>query len=151
MAPPAIHDKGGPVPITALLVPPGTDDPIVRVQLRDEHSSLRELQRLVGGSIDRLVIRGRSRDDVTFWINDEGKNVCVDEDGNVLVNDRVTSWMRHGNARLSIEAGCLFAGDYVAGPVVITGHDGQGGSCDAPQEFLSLATGASHESAAESR
>jgi hypothetical protein len=75
----------------------------------DTENSLEFLQQAVGGFVEHLPfpIEG-----VDAWVNEEGKIFGLEP------NPVATSEMRN--------AGLLFPGDYIAGVMVLTGHDGEG-------------------------
>ena len=70
-------------------------------------------------------------DPITGYINEEGKYLCIDEDGNVEVNQRATKLMLPGTG--------LHDGDFIAGPFVIAGFDPNTGEhIDLPDTYLTL-------------
>jgi hypothetical protein len=88
---------------------------VVPLDLPDEGSALGVLQAAVGGMIEALPLPYREGDKATCYVHDEGKYACVDDEGNVEVNHRGTALMKPGIG--------LFAGDFIAGPMVIAGFD----------------------------
>lgn len=74
---------------------------------------LRQLQAAVGGTVTVVP----SDNEVTFWVNDEGKILGFPV--NWLATD---SWIRWDSV------GCVLHGDWLAGPVVVTGGATAAGS-----------------------
>jgi hypothetical protein len=110
---------------TALVIPedPNVDPYKVDIERAD---SLGALQRIVGGYIEALPVRDRP--DLTAYVHEEGKFVCQ-------ANGRATQFMARG----------LFAGDYIAGNLVICGFDaGTGENLDCPVDVLMLVSAATH-------
>jgi hypothetical protein len=95
----------------AVVIP--VEGPVMSLDLPDSGSALDVLQSAVGGMIEALPFPGF--DDVTTYVNEEGKFTCLDDDGNVEVNLRATALMKPGIG--------LFPGDFIAGPFVIAGFD----------------------------
>jgi hypothetical protein len=93
--------------VEALVIP--VDGPIQRVEL---DGSLEQLQTLVGGFIEALPLPEFicPDDDVTAYVNDEGKFSA-----NCGINMRATNFLVPGIG--------LFWGDYIAGPMVVSGFD----------------------------
>lgn len=98
----------------ALLIP--VEGPIEEVELtpNDDGSSLAQLQALVGGYIQALPMPDFIGDDVTAYINEEGKF-----SGDTRPNMRATDFMVPGVG--------LMMGDYIAGPFVLCGFDAERG------------------------
>lgn len=88
-------------------------------------SGLRPLQELVGGDIESVVIpapdsdRAVPRHDATGWINDDGKYARLPR------NEKATA----------LVASLLYPGDYIAGPMVITGMTEDGENVDVPDDM----------------
>jgi hypothetical protein len=110
---------------TAVVIPADEDEPVRRVVLNDDgDSSLRQLQEIVGGNIEAVPYHASS--EVTTYVHEEGKYVFVEEDGTAKVNARATRLMAPG----------LFAGDWIAGPLVVCGFDAETGeNRDCPEGF----------------
>lgn len=82
------------------------------------------LQRIVGGYIEAIP----SADSVTIWVNEEGKLQGLQE--NILAEQFYKPFDRYG---------CLKAGDWIAGNVVITGKASPSGrATSAPTNTLDL-------------
>lgn len=97
----------------------GTDNLIVKAEM-DNENTLGFLQGRVGGLIEHLPfpIRG-----VDAWINEEGKYAAwINEEGETISglpkNKLATDIMSN--------AGMLFDGDWVAGPMVLTRSNDEG-------------------------
>jgi hypothetical protein len=91
--------------VIALLVPWDGTKPVEEVEL-PEGSQLDELQRLVGGFIEALPFPNDDR--ATAYVNEEGKYTA-----DAGINRRATDVM------LPV----LFAGDWIAGDLVVCGFD----------------------------
>lgn len=98
----------------ALLIP--VEGPIEEIDLNpdDNGSSLAQLQALVGGYIQALPMPDFIGDNVTAYINEEGKY-----SGDTRPNMRATDFMVPGVG--------LMMGDYIAGPFVLCGFDAERG------------------------
>jgi Domain of unknown function (DUF3846) len=101
----------------AIFIPADSDAPVRMV----ESSGLRDLQRLVDGNIDYAPT---DHDDLTLWINDEGKMLQLAR------NERADAWWK-----ANIHA--TFAGDYIAGDAVLVGFDPESGEdADVPERII---------------
>lgn len=102
-----------------LLIPVDETEPISRVSVdSDPPRSLAELQDLVEGDIEALPVPGSDR--LTAYINENGKTLALPS------NHRATRLI----------GPLLFAGDYIAGPLVVCGFDpDQGTNLDCPPGF----------------
>jgi hypothetical protein len=99
----------------ALLIPVEGDIEIV------EQNGLDDLQKLVGGCIE-TVTPPKEREDIALYFNEEGKLLAPP----LPNNPRATLWM----------AGMLMPGDYIGGPLVITGFDAKtGDNTDVPDDL----------------
>lgn len=124
--------------IRALLIPVDAPPREIELQHARDGSLLDALQQAVGGYIESVPLR-RPADDLTLYVNGDGKYECVDDNGDVLVNRTATRWLTGGLPQLDLEPGGLWAGDFIAGPALLVGHDGRGGSIDVPDGVLELA------------
>lgn len=96
----------------AVLIPADGSLPVREVTLDNAGDScLDALQALVGGDIETLPVDGR--DDVSPYFHGEGKYA----DGGLPRNDRATRLLR----------ATMFAGDWIAGDLVLTGFDASTG------------------------
>jgi hypothetical protein len=101
--------------IAALVVPADIDTPMRRIGV----SGLADLQAAVGGNIEALPYHGD--DAVTAYGDEEAKLVDEPE-----MNARATRLLGPG----------LFAGDFIAGDIVVCGWDHEAGeNLDCPQAF----------------
>lgn len=111
--------------LSAVVVP--VDGPIQTLDVPDSNA-LSVLQGAVGGNIEALPFL---RDDVTCYINEDGKYVCRDEDDRIAVNRRATLLLKS----------LLFPGDFIAGPLVIVGFNPSTGEhTELPGELLAKLT-----------
>jgi hypothetical protein len=89
------------------------------VELADDSDRLRQLQGMVGGLIEAIP----SSDDVTIWVNEEGKLLR-------LPRNQLAELVWH----FCDPWGCLAAGDWIAGnAIVLGGSDDEGYSTTAPE------------------
>lgn len=104
----------------ALVIPVYGD--VYEIQVGDSGSSLTTLQEAVGGFIEAVPIPEFVKDAhrATAYVNEEGKYTCLWQDGSPQVNWRATDFMVPGIG--------LQPGDYIVGPLVLTGFDPQTGS-----------------------
>jgi hypothetical protein len=108
--------------VRAILIPADSAEPISEVQLvvKPGSDTLDSLQRLVGGLI--AVVRYPDRDDVTTYVNDEGK---FDPEAHPS-NRRATRLLES----------VLWAEDWIAGALVIAGFDpSTGETIDLPADL----------------
>lgn len=94
-------------------------DPNEGAQAIDLEPGLDPLQAQVGGWIQALPVpdwrmeNATDRHDVTAYVNEEGKFSCVDDEGRVIINRKATLFMLPN----------LFTGDFIAGPLILTGFN----------------------------
>jgi hypothetical protein len=101
--------------VKALLIPADQAQPVGRITIAED--GLAELQAAVGGTIEAVPYHADPA--ITTYINEEGEFVCEP-------NPRATQLLGPG----------LFAGDYIAGDVVVCGFDSATGvNLDCPEGF----------------
>ncbi len=101
--------------ISALLIPADESLPIRRIMIAEK--GLADLQAAVGGSIEAVPYH--AHDGITAYVNESGKFECEP-------NPRATHLLGPG----------LFAGDYIAGDLVVCGFDpATGENLDCPEWF----------------
>ena len=106
--------------INALLIPADETQPVRRITIADD--GLADLQAAVGGQIEAVPYHADPA--ITIYINEEGKFGCDP-------NPRATQLLGPG----------LFAGDYIAGDVVVCGFAADTGvNLDCPEEFEATLT-----------
>lgn len=96
---------------------------------------LEPLQEIVGGMIEALPMPDwrmdgqTDRADATCYVNEEGKFVCVDENGVPKINMTGTIFMLPN----------LWKGDYIVGPLILCGFNpAKGENEDLPDDLYEL-------------
>lgn len=116
--------------MTAILVPVFGPPELTTI------SDYTDIGRLVGGWIEAVPVYGREHD-LRLFINECGKFECVDENGGVLVNIRMTRWLTNGNKAIGFDGNNLMPGDVIAGDAVLLGFDPDTGeSQDCPDDIV---------------
>lgn len=115
--------------MNALLIP--VEGPLQTIELvPDSNASLDQLQTLVGGNIEAVPLPeflGTDGYHATAYVNEEGKY-----DPDCGPNMRATDFFAPGVG--------LFAGDYIAGPLLLCGFDPETGEhAELPQSVIDRA------------
>lgn len=98
------------------------DNRVVKNDTKEE-LTLEELQKLVGGYVERVTVSKENR--LAFYINEEGK---FTQDGNLIATEFWINCLKEDGYKMSSFS------DYIAGPAILIKEDRYGNQTDLTDE-----------------